>query len=152
MQEIKGELIMANTNISVDAVWDGGITGNGSLKANHLDTTIAIPTLFRGSGNGADPKDILVASITSCYIATLAFMLESRQLPVEKLTISSRTCISDDEFKIIHYPHVVLTADTTEQIRSVHRAIETADEGCSIGKLLKRAGVKIDVQGNVSVK
>ncbi|MCO0600414.1 OsmC family protein [Peribacillus butanolivorans] len=144
---------MAVMKINVNAIWDGGVTGNGTLKVEYLDTKIAIPTSLGGSGNGANPKEVLVASVTTCYAATLTFVLESRKLPVAELTVNSEASISDNEFKIIHYPHIVLSAGATEeQIQSAQRATEAADKGCDVGNILKKADVKIEVQGKVSVK
>lgn len=149
----EGVLIMADMKINVNAIWDGGVTGNGTLKAEYLDTKIAIPASLGGSGNGANPKEVLVASVTTCYAATLTFVLESRKLPVAELTVNSEASISDNEFKINHYPHIVLSAGATEeQIQSAQRATEAAEKGCDVGNILKKADVRIEVQGKVSVK
>ncbi|MGG3449263.1 OsmC family protein [Domibacillus aminovorans] len=139
--------------INVNAVWDGGVKGNGTLRAESLNTKIAIPTAKGGSGNGANPKEVLVSSVTTCYTAMLVFTLESRKLPVAELTVNSEANISDNEFKIIHYPHIVLSAGASEeQIQSAQRAMEAADKGCEVGNLLKKADVKIEIQGKVSSK
>ncbi len=67
--------------------------------------------------------------------------------------MNSEASISDNEFKIIHYPHIVLSAGATEeQIQSAQRATEAADKGCDVGNILKKADVKNEVQGKVSVK
>ena len=80
---------MAKMKIDVHAVWNGGVTGNGSLKAEYLDTKIAIPTSLGGSGNGANPKEVLVASVTTCYTAKLTFVLENGKLPIVELIVNS---------------------------------------------------------------
>jgi peroxiredoxin-like protein len=148
-----GMIIMAELKTNVKAVWNGGTTGNGTLKAEYLNTKIAVPKSLGGSGNGADPKELLVSSATTCYIATLTFMLESRKLPVVEHAVNSEATISDNGFKITHYAQIVLSADATEaQIQSAQRAIEGADRGCEVGNLLKKADVTIEVQGNVSLK
>ncbi|WP_185907913.1 OsmC family protein [Psychrobacillus soli] len=144
---------MAEMKTSLNIVWHGGVTGNGTLKAEYLDTKVAIPTSFGGSGNGADPKELLVSSAATCFIATLTYMLDSRKLPVVEHTINSEVMISEDGFNITHYPQIILSADATEaQIQSAQRAIEGADKGCEVGNLLKKAGVIIEVQGKVSLK
>jgi lipoyl-dependent peroxiredoxin len=144
---------MAEMKTNLNIVWQGGATGNGTLKAEYLDTNIAIPKSLGGSGNGTDPKELLVSSATTCYITTLAYMLESRKLPVVELTISSEGTISDDGFTITHAPQIVLSADATEnQVQSAERAIEGADKGCEVGNLLKNAGVVIEAKGKVSLK
>ncbi|MFD0051265.1 OsmC family protein [Actinomycetes bacterium NPDC127524] len=144
---------MADMKINVNALWDGGVTGYGTLKAEYLNTKIAIPTSLGGSGNGANPKEVLVASVTTCYTATLTFVLESRNLPVAELTVNSKASITDNEFKITHYPNIVLSAEATEeQILSAQRATEAADKGCDVGNILKKADVKIEVQAKVTSK
>ncbi len=146
-------LYMTDMKINVNAVWNGGVNGNGTLKADFLETKIAIPTSLGGSGDGANPKEVLVSSVTTCYTATLVFVLESRKLPVVELTVDSGANISENEFKITHHPHIVLSSDATqEQIESAHRAAEAADKGCEVGNVLKKADVKIEVQGKVSTK
>jgi lipoyl-dependent peroxiredoxin len=144
---------MANMKVNVNAVWNDGVKGNGTLNANFLETKIVIPTSIGGSGDGANPKEVLVSSVTTCYTATLVFVLESRKLPVVELTVGSEANIADNEFKITHYPHIVLSSDATqEQIESAQRAAEAADKGCEVGNLLKKADVKIKVQAKVSAK
>ncbi|MFP7159378.1 OsmC family protein [Priestia aryabhattai] len=137
--------------MNVRVIWQDGIKGNGSLKTEFLDTKIAIPAEFGGSGNGASPKEILIASATACYSSVLASMIESRDLPVVAMTIDSQGVTSDDEFKIIHHPHIVLSESATEkQIQSADRLFAAADKGCAVGNLLKKADVKIEIQGAIS--
>ena len=144
---------MSELKTNVHITWNGGTTGNGTLKAEYLDTKVAIPTPLGGRGNGADPKELLVSSASTCYIATLTYMLESRKLPVVELTMNSEASISDKEFNITHAPQIVLASNATEdQVQSAERAIEGADKGCEVGNLLKTAGVVIEVQGKVSLK
>ncbi|WP_170061415.1 OsmC family protein [Rummeliibacillus pycnus] len=141
---------MDNQKTNVNAVWNGGIADNGTLKSEHFDIQIALSKSSGGSGNGADPKVLLVSSATTCYIETLIFMLESRGLPVDELTVNTDTT---DGFTITHYPKIVLSADATEaQIESAQRIIEGADRGCKVGNLLRKAGIIISVQGEVSIK
>ncbi|WP_339227419.1 OsmC family protein [Oceanobacillus sp. FSL K6-2867] len=144
---------MAELKTNVKAVWNGGTAGDGTLKAGNLDTKIAIPKFLNGSGNGAGPKELLVSSATTCYIATLTSILENRKLPVVEHTITSEAIKSDQEFSITHYPVIVLSADATEaDVKSAERAIEGADRACEVGNLLKKAGIVIEAKGKVSLK
>ncbi|MEC0493272.1 OsmC family protein [Bacillus glycinifermentans] len=139
------------TNVKID--WNNGIKGNGSLKTESLNTKIAIPAEFGGSGDGASPKEILIASATACYTSVLVSMIESRDLPVIGVAVDSEGLNSDDEFKIIHRPRIVLSEKATEkQIQSANRIFAAADRGCTIGNLLKKADVKIEVQGEIFTK
>ncbi|MBT2624160.1 OsmC family protein [Bacillus sp. ISL-32] len=133
--------------------WNNGIKGNGSLKTEFLNTKIAIPAEFGGSGDGASPKEILIASATACYTSVLVSMIESRDLPVIDVVVDSEGLNSDDEFKIIHHPRIVLSENATEkQIQSANRIFAAADRGCTIGNLLKKADVKIEVRGETLTK
>lgn len=144
---------MAEMKTNLNIVWHGGTTGNGTIKAEYLDSKIAIPTSLGGSGDGTDPKELLVSSAATCYITTLAYMLETRKLPAVELTMNSEATIADNGFKITHDPQIVLSADATEnQIQSAQRAIDGADKGCEVGNLLKKAGVVIEAKGKVSLK
>ncbi|MCG7334601.1 OsmC family protein [Sporosarcina sp. ACRSM] len=144
---------MAELKTNLNIVWNGGKTGKGTLTADYLETDVAIPTALGGSGNGTDPKELLVSSATTCYIATLTYMLETRKLPVVELTINTAASVSNTGFNIAHAPQIVLAADATEDhVQSAERAIEGADKSCEVGNLLKKAGVVIEVQGKVSLK
>ncbi|MGM0878752.1 MAG: hypothetical protein ACQEWV_29765 [Bacillota bacterium] len=83
----------------------------------------------------------------------LVFMIESRELPIVEVNVNSDGLISYDEFKIIHQPRLVLSESATEkQIQSANRLFAAADKGCVVGNLLKKANVKIEVQGEISTK
>lgn len=144
---------MANSKTNLKTIWDGNTKGNGNIKGNYLETKIAIPEVLGGSGEGTDPKELLLSSATACYTMTLVAMLATRKLPVSELIVDSEATNSKEEgFKFIHYPHVLLSADATEeQIQSVNRTIVAADKGCTIGNMLKKADVQIEIKGKVSV-
>ncbi|WP_338789550.1 OsmC family protein [Metabacillus sp. FJAT-53654] len=116
---------------------------------------MAIPESSGGTGEGAEPKGLLVSSAAACYSMTLVAMLEARKLNVTGLTMNTEATNSKEEgFKIIiiHYPHIILSADATEdQIQSANRAIVAADKAYAIGNMLKKADVQIDIEGKVSI-
>lgn len=139
------------TNVKI--VWNNGVKGDGSLKTEFLNTKIAIPAEFGGSGDGSSPKEILVASATACYTSVLVSMIESRGLPVVDVAVDSEGLSSDDEFKIIHRPRIVLSEKATEkQTQSANRIFAAADRGCTVGNLLKKADVKIEVREEIFTK
>lgn len=145
--------MMADMKVNVNAVWTGGVKGNGTLKGEYLDTKIAIPTSLGGSGNGAHPKEVLVASVTTCYTAILTTVLEKKKLPVAELIVKTEADLSDDKFKIIHFPEITLSEDASdEQVQTAERATEEAEEQCEVGNILKKADVEIKVLGKVFMK
>lgn len=115
-----------------------------------MDTNIAIPKALGGSGDGTDPKELLVSAATTCYITTLAYLLETRKIPVVELTIHSDATISEQGFHINHHPQINVSVDATEkQVQSAERAFDGADKSCDVGNLLKSGGVTIKVFGKV---
>lgn len=134
-------------------VWNGNAKGYGSITANNLEIKIALSEASGGSGEGVGPKELLVSTTAACFMMTLVRHLETTNLPVDQLTMNSEATISKEEgFKIIHYPHIILSANATEeQIQITNKAIESAEEESGIGKMLKKADVQIDIAGKVSV-
>ncbi|AZV59450.1 OsmC family protein [Peribacillus frigoritolerans] len=144
---------MADLKTNLKTVWYGNTKGNGKIQTNNLETNIAIPEALGGSGEGAEPKGLLVSSAVACYTMTLVAILEARKLPVAGLTMDSEASNSKEEgFKIIHYPHIILSANATEdQIQLANRAIMAADKGCAVGNMLKKADVQIEIKGKVFI-
>ncbi len=142
---------MAEKKTNVDVVWTGGTAGNATIKSTYLDTKLAIPKHLGGSGDGANPKELLVSAATACYVATLTYMLEQRKLPVVQHEIKSEATVSDEDFKVIHYPKITLASDATdEQVETTKEAFDGAEKGCDIGNMLKKAGVTFEIEGSVS--
>ncbi|MFC4600274.1 OsmC family protein [Cohnella hongkongensis] len=143
---------MAESKTIVNTVWYRDAKGDGRIKANKLKTKIAIPEPLGGSGEGANPKEMLVSSAVSCYIMTLTYILQTMKLPVIGLIMNSEATNSKEEFKIVHYPRIILSADATEeQSQSANEALVVADQRCEVGNLLKKAGVQIQIDGKVSL-
>jgi len=133
--------------------WNGNMKGNGTIKSDRLDTPIAIPNSLGGTGDGTDPKSLLIASAAACYSMTLVAILQNRKLPVSELTMESEVAdFKETGFSIDHRLQVNLAPDATdEQIDAVKSAFQAADKACTIGNLLKKAGAQIQIDGSVSV-
>lgn len=134
-------------------IWNGSTTGSGTITGDKMDTPIAIPEVSGGSGEGANPTELLAGSAASCYAMTLIALTAARNLPVIGLTMTTDAVNSKDKgLKIIHYPEVSLPVRATEEeIKFVERAFNTADMGCHIGNLLKRADADIKIEGKIKL-
>lgn len=132
-------------------VWNGSIQGNGTITGDKMDTPIAIPTVSGGSGDGANPTDLLAASAASCYAMTLIALTTARNLPVIGLKMTTDALNTKDKgLNIVHYPEISLPESATEEeIKFVERAFNTADMGCHVGNLLKRADAEIKIEGKI---
>ena len=142
---------MDQSKTSVTMVWNGDKSGSGNVEAGYLKTQIAVPTVFGGTGEGSEPKELLVTSAAACYLMTLVGMLEARKVTVDGLSMNSEGSISKEEgLKITHFPKIVLPAGTSEEeIQLANRTIESADRNCDVGNLLKKAGAYIEIKGEV---
>ncbi|MBM6606806.1 OsmC family protein [Enterobacteriaceae bacterium RIT814] len=138
---------------TLETSWTGLKQGKGNIEGNSFDFPIAIPESFGGTGHGADPKDLLKASAAACLIMTLAILLESRSIKADDIhIISELTGTKPAELHIAHSVQISLTPDTTtDQQENARHLIFSAEKSCMIGNLLKAAGVKITVSGDISL-
>ncbi|QZN75490.1 OsmC family protein [Paenibacillus sp. DR312] len=145
---------MADMKSNLNTVWYKNTKGSGRLKADYLKTNIAIPESSGGSGEGANPKELLVSSATTCYIMTLVYMLEQKQLSVTGIVMNTEAANSKEQgLRIVHLPQVILSANSTEeQVHSVRKIMISAEQSCEVGNLLKKAGVQIEVEGTVEIE
>lgn len=115
-------------------VWNGSTKGTGTITADKMDTQIVIPTISEGSGEGANPTELLAGSATSCYTMTLIALIAARNLLVKNLTMATDAVNSKDQgLKIMHYPEVSMPETSTEEeIKFVEHAFNTEDMGLKI--------------------
>jgi lipoyl-dependent peroxiredoxin len=135
--------------------WEGQAianNGSGTIAADRFATPIAIPPDLGGSGKGSDPKTLLVASAAACYSMTLVGILQSRKLPLQRLTMETKASDARESgFAMEHRLHVtLLSGATTEQLAAVQMAFAAADRACAVGNMLKKADVRISVEGSVA--
>jgi len=143
---------MADLKLNLKIDWKEGVKGSGTIKGDELNVGIAVPEGTGGSGNGSNPLELLSSSAIACYSMTLVSIMETRKLPVTEYTMDTEVISSDDKISIIHHPKLSLPPNATEkEIEVAHRAFKSADKACSIGNLLKNAGVTIDIDGSVSI-
>ncbi|MBB2479550.1 OsmC family protein [Bacillus sp. APMAM] len=128
--------------------WPEGRNSVGDLETKNLKTKISIPPEMDGPGVGTNPDEMLLGAAATCYIITLAAMLERRKIGVSSLTIESEGIVEVEKGiitykKIIHRPHVVLNkGDLSEQEEKVKQLTEKAEKSCMISRA---------IQGNVEI-
>lgn len=134
------------------AVWNGKMAGQGRLQSKTLDAPIAIPSEMKGSGNGSHPKELLAASAASCYLMTLAAMMDSRKLPAADFTVKTTlTGQADGGFSINHDTCITFSERAgSDDLKRAEELLVAADNACMVGNLLRRAGVGVIVQGVVA--
>ncbi|NEU25482.1 OsmC family protein [Paenibacillus polymyxa] len=122
------------------ADWNGGRNSDGRIEAGQLRTAISIPAEMGGPGVGTNPDEMLLGAAATCYLITLAAMMERAGLPVVSLTLESEGIVdvTNNIFtyrRIVHRPRVLLSVDATEgQIEQALRLAEQAESSCMISR------------------
>ncbi|HBN9481692.1 TPA: OsmC family protein [Pseudomonas aeruginosa] len=132
--------------------WKGKMSGSGRLTSPALEVKIAIPTDLKGSGDGTHPKELLSASAVSCYVMTLAAMMDMRKLPAADIIVETALAVTHDAcISIAHNVNVTFSESASvDDIQRTEALVESADAACLIGNFLRQGGVEISVKGRVS--
>ncbi|MFF2482750.1 OsmC family protein [Paenibacillus sp. NPDC058071] len=131
------------------AVWNGGRNSEGHIDAGGLKTNISIPQEMGGPGTGTNPDEMLLGAASTCYLITLAAMLERTNITPQELTLESEAIVdvTNNVFtyeRIVHKPRIVLKSDATEaELRKAEVLVYKAEKSCMISRALA---------GNVSVE
>lgn len=147
---------MATHTFHLKADWPGLRNGVGEIKAGNLKTQISIPPEMDGPGVGTNPDEMLLGAAATCYIITLAAMMERNGLEKESLTMESDGIVdvTNGVFtykKIIHRPRIVLAADATDRERNLaQRLAEKAETSCMISRAIQ-GNVELELQADISV-
>ncbi|MFD1425845.1 peroxiredoxin-like protein [Kroppenstedtia sanguinis] len=148
---------MAEHEFRLTADWNGGRNADGRISAGNLETQISIPQEMGGPGVGTNPDEMLIGAAATCYIITLAAMLERRRIPVKKLSLESIGVVSENKGRlrfesITHKPRLTLGAAVTEEQLEEARALtETAEQTCMISNAL-RGNVALSVAAQVDME
>ncbi|MGF9695739.1 MULTISPECIES: OsmC family protein [Paenibacillus] len=133
------------------AVWNGGRNSEGTIDAGGLKSVISIPQEMGGPGTGTNPDEMLLGAASTCYLITLAAMLERSDITPNELTLESEATVdvTNNIFtyeRIVHRPRIVLQADATEaEFAKADRLAHKAEESCMISRAVA-GNVKIETQ------
>ena len=151
-----GEISMTEHVFHLKASWPGLRNGIGEIEAGNLKTKVSIPPEMDGPGVGTNPDEMLLGAAATCYIITLAAMMERSGLEKEELAMESEGIVDVTNGiitykKIIHRPNVVLKANATEkEIELVGRLAKKAETSCMISRAIK-GNVEIELEATVEV-
>lgn len=147
---------MAEHVFHLKANWPGLRNDFGEIEAGNLKTKISIPPEMDGPGVGTNPDEMLLGAAATCYIITLAAMMERSGLVKESLTMESEGIVdvTNGVFtykKIIHRPHIILKASASEKdVEMAMRLTKKAETSCMISRAIQ-GNVKIELQAKVDV-
>ena len=146
---------MAEHHFYLTANWPGLRNDIGTIDVGNLITEVSIPPEMDGPGVGTNPDEMLLGAAATCYIITLAAMMERSKLDKEALTMESVGIVDVTKGvityrKIIHKPHIVLKSDATEKDEALAQKLaEKAETSCMISRAIK-GNVDIELHAMVS--
>ena len=147
---------MAIHTFYLKADWPGHRNDVGTIETEHLHTKVSVPPEMDGPGIGTNPDEMLLGAAATCYIITLAALMERNQLPKISLTMDSEGIVDVTDGvityqKIIHRPKVVLNHDASiKDLSLAQRLAEKAESSCMISRALK-GNVEIDLQADILI-
>ena len=134
---------MAEHSFFAQAHWPGLRNGTGNLEAGGLKAKISIPPEMDGPGIGTNPDEMLLGAAATCYIITLAAMLERSGIEKVNLIMESEGIVDVTNGvitykKIIHRPVLTLPEGTPDaNVKKAKRLAEKAETSCMISRALK---------------
>ncbi len=140
----------------LQATWPGGRNEVGYLQAGNLKTEISIPREMNGPGEGTNPDEMLLGASSTCYLITLAAMIERAKLPLSHLSLGSvgEVDVTDGVFtyqKITHKPEVKLSAEATDKdLDKLRLLVEQAEASCMISRAIN-GNVEIELKPSISI-
>ncbi|WP_079477872.1 OsmC family protein [Halobacillus salinus] len=138
------------------ADWPGGRNNVGYIESDKLKTKVSIPKEMDGPDVGTNPDEMLLGAAATCYIISLAAMIERADLPLHEMDMDSEGVVDVTDGvitykKIIHKPRVVLKAGATERhLRQLNRLVEKAEKSCMISRAIE-GNVELELQPDTSV-
>ncbi|MFJ7731865.1 SACOL1771 family peroxiredoxin [Lysinibacillus sp. NPDC097231] len=130
--------------------WSEGRNGTGNIAATNLNTKISIPREMNGPGIGTNPDEMLLGAAATCYLITLAALLENAKIAVSDLSMQADGFVDVTNGvytyeKIVHKPSIVVHNLSEREQKRIYRLAEKAEQTCMISKALK-GNVQIDCE------
>ncbi|MBA2175179.1 OsmC family protein [Halobacillus locisalis] len=147
---------MALHHFHLKADWPGGRDNVGYIESDKLKTKISIPKEMNGPDIGTNPDEMLLGAAATCYIISLAALIERAALPLKEMDMQSEGIVdvTDGVFTyqtIIHKPRVVLKADATDKdLKQLNRLVDKAEKSCMISKAIQ-GNVELQMQADTSI-
>jgi peroxiredoxin-like protein len=153
---MQGGRKVAEHSFHLKATWPGLRNDVGEIETSNLITKISIPSEMDGPGIGTNPDEMLLGAAATCYIITLAAMMERSQLSKAGLTMTSEGIVDVTQGiitynKIIHRPEIVLKQNASDRDeRLAHKLAEKAENSCMISRAI-RGNIEIQLQTTVKI-
>ncbi|WP_208590673.1 OsmC family protein [Gracilibacillus suaedae] len=147
---------MAIHQFTLNATWPGGRNEVGHIEAGNLSTKISIPPEMDGPGVGTNPDEMLLGAAATCYLITVAAMIERADLPLEYIELTSvgDVDVTNGVFtykRIIHRPVVILKKEATaDHLQKLKKIVKLAESSCMISRAIK-GNVELVLEEDLSI-
>ncbi|WP_299740371.1 SACOL1771 family peroxiredoxin [Rossellomorea sp. y25] len=134
---------MTRHSFHITTDWPGLRNDVGTLSSENLHINISIPPEMDGPGIGTNPDEMLLGAAATCYIITLAAMLERSHIGKTGLTMTSEGIVEVEKGvitykEIIHRPVLTLIPSHTEKdISLAKKLMMKAEQSCMITRAIK---------------
>ncbi|MCT2345249.1 OsmC family protein [Niallia taxi] len=147
---------MAEHHFHLKANWPGLRNDIGTIESGNLKTQISIPQEMDGPGVGTNPDEMLLGAAATCFIITLAAMMERSNLNKKSLNLESEAIVdvTNGVFtykEIIHRPTIILNDEATQKdVTLAARLAEKAEASCMITRAIK-GNVKVSLDETIRI-
>lgn len=140
---------MTDYLFKADGQWKGTWDGEGHIRTGNLDTAISVDPSMKGAGTGANPDELLLSALASCFMITLGIRLNKEDISYSNLSIQSEGTVTNRggfHFdRVVHHPVVTVPGPLNDVLRTrLTSAMKQAEKDCMIGKAVN-GNVRIDV-------
>lgn len=136
---------------AIDVAWDGDGAGTGVLRSpdNAFSLSIGGSTDLGGCGMGANPEQLLLAAVGSCFVSTWAIFLKKLAIPYAEPSLSLRCSLTADPAGGFKVEKIEISCAVPESLLESRRAevektLKLAEKYCIISKVA-RAAMPVEV-------
>lgn len=133
---------MTDYFFKTDGNWDGSWDGHGRIRSENLNSAISVDPSMHGSGTGANPDELLLSALASCYMITLGIRLDKEKISIAGISMHSEGTVTNHgglHFEQVAHQLVITVHETlTPSLRrQLVAAVKQAETDCMIGKAVR---------------
>ena len=129
----------------VAVTWDGDASGTGSVSgAGAFTIPIGSSAELGGSGKGANPEELLLSAIGTCFIGTWAIFLKKLGIAYAEPSLSVGGTLEKDPAGGYRMTGVEITCAVPESLLeeqrgTIEKTLKLAEKYCIISKVVRTA-------------
>ncbi|ASE33887.1 SACOL1771 family peroxiredoxin [Mammaliicoccus sciuri] len=127
---------------NLKGTWTKGRNASGHITTDNLSTRVSIPEVMDGPEIGTNPDEMLLGAASTCYMITLAAMIERSEIDIERIEVASKGHVDVENGvitykKIEHFPIIYLSEEPDENLQKrLNRLVQKAEESCMVTRAL----------------